>query len=222
VSDMAAGRIFKAGPRAVLAGDGALIMAAACAVLAPLASLLEGATFPLMAVGLLAPLLAWRLHGRRVDGPATGGAVLGYLAGVGLTLGLLGLLALVMLALSAAGLPEVTSGSSAGNLAISIVIVVMCAAVALWLCGDAVRDLSAKRREHVWLDVARFVATVAIAAYFVGVLVSATGSSGFDSTGAVLSVGGCGVVGAAVVTAADLMVKRHEQQAGGGRLLSGV
>lgn len=219
---MAAGRTLHVGPRAVLAGDGALIMAAACAILAPLSSLLEGAVFPLMAVGLLAPLLAWRLHGRRVDGPATGGAVLGYLAGVGMTLGLLGLLALVMLALSAAGLPEVMSGSSTGNLVIALIVVVVCAVVAVWLDSDALRDLSAKRREHVWLDVARVAATVAIAAYFVGVAVWAAGSSGFDSTGAVLSVGGCGVVGAAVVTIADLMVKRHEQRVGGGHLLSGV
>jgi hypothetical protein len=197
-------------------------MAAACAVLAPLASLAEWATIPLMAIGLLAPLLAWRLHRRRVDRPATGGAVIGYLAGVGLALGLLGLLALVMLVLSAVGFPEVMSGSSTGNLVISLIVVAVCAVVAVWLDVDALRDLSAKRREHVWLDVARLAATVLVVAYFVGVVVVAARSSAFDSTGAVLSIGGCGVVGAAVVTAADLMVKRHEQRVGGGHLLSGT
>jgi hypothetical protein len=219
---MATGRTIHLGPRAYLAGDGALIMAAACAVLAPLAALLEWATIPLMAIGLLAPLLAWRLHGRQVDGPATGGAVLGYLAGVGLALGALGLLALVMLALSAVGFSSVMSGSTTGNLVISGVIVAVCLLVAVWLDVDALRDLSAKRREHVWLDAARIGGTVAIVSYFVGAVVWAAGSSGFDYTGAILSVAGCGVVGAAVVTAADLMVKRHEQRAGGGRLLSGV
>jgi hypothetical protein len=219
---MATGRTIHMGPRAYLAGDGALIMAAACAVLAPLASLLEWATIPLMAIGLLAPLLAWRLHGRQVDRPATGGAVLGYLAGVGLALGALGLLALVMLALSAIGFSSVMSGSTTGNLVISGVIVAVCLIVAVWLDVDALRDLSAKRREHVWLDVARIGGTVAVVAYFVGAIVWAAGSSDFDYTGAILSVAGCGVVGAAVVTAADLMVKRHEQRVGGGRLLSGV
>ena len=59
---MRAARILHVGPRAGLAGDGALVMVAACAVLAPIAGVLEGGALPLVAVGLLAPLLAWRLH----------------------------------------------------------------------------------------------------------------------------------------------------------------
>ena len=94
-SVMATARTFKVGPRALLAGDGGLLMAGACAVLAPLAFLNEGATIPLMLVGLLAPMLAWWVHGRLVDGTATLGAVLGVVAGAAIAVALLLLGALV-------------------------------------------------------------------------------------------------------------------------------
>ena len=218
---MASARTFKLGPRAVLAGDGALLMAGACAVLAPLAALFEAAAIPLMVVGLLAPLLAWWLHGRRVDRTATGGAVLGYLAGVGLALGLLGLMALVMLALTAVGLYD--TGDDPGKVVGDriAVIVVGYLALAAWLDVDALRDLAAQRRAHARLDVARLVATAAGVAYIVGVIVSATGHPQYDYIGAILSIGGCGVVGAVVVTVADMMVRRHERR-GHGQLVSGA
>jgi hypothetical protein len=219
---MASARTSKVGPRAVLAGDGALLMAGACAVLAPLAALFEAAAIPLMVVGLLAPLLAWWLHGRRVDRTATGGAVLGYLAGVGLALGLLGLMALVMLALIAVGLSATgdDAGKALGQISV-VVIVVGYLAVAAWLDVDALRDLATQRREHAGLDVARLVASVAGVAYLVGVTVSATGHPEYDYIGGILSLGGCGIVGAVVVTVADLMVRRHERR-GHGQLVAGV
>jgi len=218
---MEASRILTA-ERAGLAGDGALIMAAACAVLAPLASLYQGATFPLMAIGLLAPLLVWRLHGRRVDGPATSGAVLGYLTGVGLALGLLALLAVVGLILMAVGLSDVMNDTDTGTRIVVGIVVATFLALAVWLDVDALRDLSAKRREHVSLDVARLVATAAGAVYIGGAVAAAMGPGDFDYAGAILSMGGCGVVGAAVVTVADLWVRRHGQRAGDGHLLTGV
>jgi len=94
-------------------------------------------------------------------------------------------------------------------------------AVAVWLDVDALRDLSAKRREHAWLDVARLVATVAGVAYLVGATVWATEHPEFDYIGALLSLGGCGIVGAAVVTVADMDV-RHDEQRSHGPLVSGV
>jgi len=210
---MASARTFKVGPRAVLAGDGALLMAAACAVLAPLGYLFEGVAIPLMVVGLLAPLLAWRLHGRRVDRTATGGAVLGYLAGAGLTLGLVVLTVLVILALTAVGLSatSVDAGRVLGQIQV-VVIAVAYLALAAWLDVDALRDLAAQRRAHAGLDVARLVATVAGVAYLVGVVVWATGQPQFDYIGALLSLGGCGVVGAAVVTVADLVARSSERR----------
>ena len=219
---MASARTFKLRPHALLAGDGALLMAAACAVLAPLAYLYEAATFPLMVVGLLAPLLVWWLHGRRVDRTATGGAVLGYLAGVGLALGLVALTVIVLLTLTAVGLSATSddAGKLLGQIQV-VVIAVAYLALAAWLDVVALRDLAAKRREHVRLDVARLVATVAGVAYLAGVIVWATGHPQFDYIGAGLSVGGCGIVGAAVVTVADVMVKSHEQRSHG-QLVSGV
>ena len=144
---MASARASKLRPQALLAGDGALLMAAACAVLAPLAYLFEAAAIPLMVVGLLAPLLVWWLHGRRVDRTATGGAVLGYLAGVGLALGLAVLTAIVILALTAVGLSASAddTGRVLGQIQI-VVIAVAYLALAAWLDLDALRDLAAQRR----------------------------------------------------------------------------
>ena len=219
---MTSARTLKLGPYAVLAGDGALFMAAACAVLAPLATLSEVAAFPLMAVGLLAPLLVWWLHRRRVDRTATGGAVLGYLVGAGVALGLVALTVIVLLALTVVGVSA--ASDDAGRLLGQIQVVVIALAflaLAAWLDVDALRDLFAKRRAHVWLDIARLVATVAGVAYLGGVVVWATGHPQFDYIGMILSFGGCGIVGASVVTVADVMVKRHEH-GNHGRLVSGA
>lgn len=220
--EMKAVRVFRVGPRAGLAGDGALIMAAACAVLAPLATLVQSAFVPLMAIGLLAPLLVWRLHARRVDGPATTGALLGYAAGIGFALVLLLVIGGIARALTALGLPTGDNGSGVGGPVLAGMVVAAFLILAVWLDIDALRDLFSKPREQVWLDVARLVATAAGVAYFVGVFLWAAASPGFDYIAAALSVGGCGAVGAAVVTVADVMVRRRGQQAGDGRLLSGV
>jgi hypothetical protein len=219
---MASARAFNVGRRAVLAGDGALLMASACAVLAPLAYLLEPAAIPLMAVGLLAPLLAWWLHGRHVDRTATGGAVVGYLAGVAFALGLVLLTVIVMVLITAVGLSATMddAGKVLGQIQV-VVIAVAYLALAAWLDVDALRDFAPKRRAHVRIDVVRLVATVAGVAYLAGVVVWATAHPEFDSIGAILSLGGCGIVGAAVVTVADLMVENHERRSHG-RLVSGV
>ena len=84
-----------------------------------------------------------------------------------------------------------------------------------WLDVDALRDLSPRRREHAWLDVARLVATVAIVAYLVGVYAWATASPEHDYVGAILSLMGCGIVGAAVVTVADVLVRSRERRSHG-------
>ena len=219
---MASARTFKVGPRALLAGDGGLLMAAACAVSAPLGYLFEGAAIPLMVVGLLAPLLVWWLHGCRVDRMATGGAVLGYLAGVMLLLVLMMLTVLVILTLTAVGLSatSVDAGKVLGQIQV-VAIAVAYLALAERLDVIALRDLAAQRREHARLDVARLVATVAGVAYLVGVIVWAMGHPEFDYIGMILSLGGCGIVGAAVVTVADMNV-RHDERRSHGHLVSGV
>jgi hypothetical protein len=213
---MASARTFNVGRRAVLAGDGALLMASVCAVLAPLAYLVEPAAIPLLAVGLLAPLLVWWLHGRHIDRTATGGAAIGYLAGVAFALGLVLLTVIVMVLITAIGLSGSMddAGKTLGQIQV-VVIAVAYLALAVWLDIDAVRDLAPKRRAHVRLDAARLVATVAGVAYLAGVVVWASAHPEFDSIGAILSLGACGVVGAAVVTVADLMVANHERRSHG-------
>ena len=219
---MATARTSKVGPRALLAGDGGLLTAAAGAVLAPLGYLFEGAAIPLMVVGLLAPLLAWWLHGCRVDRPATGGALLGVLAGVVLLFVLLMLTVLVILTLTAVGLSAtaVDAGRLLGQVQV-VVIALAYLALAAWLDVEALRDLAAPRRAHAGLDVARRRASAAGVAYLVGVIVWATGHPEFDSVGMILSLGGCGIVGAAVVTVADMGVG-HDGQRSHGHLVSGV
>jgi hypothetical protein len=172
----------------------------------------------------LGPLIAWRLHERRVDGSATSGAVLGCIAGVVVVLWVV-LPAAWILAYGVSALSTVVGLSvtkDAATIAIGVATAVTCLAVGAWLDVDALRDLSPQRRGHVWLDVARLVATVAYLAYAMGVIILVAAGSGPDAgMHVVLLVSAPGTVGAAVVTVADVMVRRDEQR-GHGRLISGV
>jgi hypothetical protein len=228
-SVIASARTFKLGPRALLAGDGGLLMAAASAVVMGLVSLVGSVPHaPIvawsigMAIAVFAPLLAWRLHGRRADGSATGGALLGYITGGVLLFLLLMLGAIVARIVTVVGLFATAddAGKVVGLIAV-VAIVVAYLAVVVWLNVDALRDLSPQRREHAWLDVARLVATVAFVAYLVGVIVWAAGPSDVDDVGLILLLVAPGTVGAAVVTVADLMV-RHDEQRSHGHLISGA
>jgi hypothetical protein len=218
---MASARTFKVGPRRILAGDGGLVTAGAFVVVLGLGPLL-GADSPVSNVALLvgiaaalclAPLLAWRLHGRHVDGTSTGGALLGYLAGAVLVSVYMLLAVVFEWVFTTVGLyaAEDHPESVVGLIATAAAIVAYLA-VAAWLDVDAVRDLSPKRREHAWLDVARLAASVAFVAYLVGVTVRATGDSEFDYVGPTLVLVAAGAVGAAAVTVADRMVRRGEQR----------
>jgi hypothetical protein len=228
-SAMASARTVKVGPRAVLAGDGGLLMTAACALVMGLASLLGSVPHaPIvawtigMAVAVFAPLLAWRLHRRHADGSATGGALLGYIAGGVLLFILLMLGAIVARIATAVGLFGTAddAGNVVGVIAV-VAIVVAYLVVVAWLDVDALRDLSPKRHEHAWLDIVRLVATGAFVAYLVGVIVWATGASDVDDVGLTLLLVAPGAIGAAVVTVADMIVRRDEQRSHG-NLISGV
>ena len=106
---------------------------------------------------------------------------------------------------------SVDAGRLLGQIQV-VVIGVAFLALAAWLDVGALRDLLAKRREHVGLDVARLLATLAGVAYLVGVIAWAAGHPEFDYIGALLSLGGCGIVGGAVVTVADLIVSDRERR----------
>jgi hypothetical protein len=104
------------------------------------------------------------LHGRRADGSATCGALLGYLTRALHLFLLLMLGAIAARIATAVGLFATAddAGNAAGLTAV-VAIVVACLAVVVWLTST-LRDLSPKRREHAWIDVARLVATVAFVA----------------------------------------------------------
>ena len=127
-----------------------------------------------LVVAVCAPLAAWRLHARRVDGSSTAGAVLGDFAGFASLWVVLPVAWL--LGHAAAGVVSLAGGSMSwghGAGAVGIVAAAVFLAAAVWLDVGAVRDLM-RARDHVWLDVARVAATAAYAGYVVGVIVLVT------------------------------------------------
>jgi hypothetical protein len=212
---MASVRTFKVGPRTVLASDGGLFAAGAVGIILGLNAI--GVPMPAfvgVAALLLAPLLAWYLHGRHVDGMATVGAILGFVAGVGALFAALAVGAL--LGMSNAHIP------AAVWVALGIVGAVYLVAI-VWLDIDALRDLSSKRREHAWLDILRLLTTVAYIAFVAGWAIWAVGSLTPDVDRVPLLVFpvGPGILGAAAVAIAELAVRRHEQRSHG-HLASGA
>lgn len=228
---MASTRTPEEESRAALAGDGGLFLAAIFAAMLGLANLVGSGSHAsnvvwgaLGAVALCAgPVIAWRLHGRRVDGSATGGALLGYLAGAVILFVLIMLGALAARLVHLIGLYDTVDDAQQGvGLVLGIALAVGYLAVAVWLDADALRDLSAAQRRHVPLDIVRLVATLAYAAYAVGVIVVvAAGDDSQAGMSTFLLLAVPGAVGAAVVTAADMLVRRDEERSHG-HLISGA
>jgi len=232
---MKATRRFRVGPRTILAGDGGLLtsgaLAAAGGLVVALRSTLHTPTVGVgalcLVVAVCAPLAAWRLHARRVDGSSIAGAVLGDMAGFASLWVVLPVAWL--LGHAAAGVVSLAGGSMSwgqGAGAVGIVAAAIFLAAAVWLDAGAVRDLM-RARDHVWLAVARLAATASYAGYVVVVIVLVTlrpgspqddGNAGMET---VLFLVMPVVFGVAVVTGADLMV-RHEQKRPRGRFISGV
>jgi hypothetical protein len=219
---MASIRTLTTGRRAVLAGDGGLLTAAAFAAVLGLAAAIGSgshvsnvaAGLGMAAAGVLGPLTAWRLHQGRIDGSATSGALLGCIAGVALAWVILSAAWILASALSALGTAVGLSVTkSAGATAVGIAVAIAYLAVAGRLDVDALRDLSLRRRRHVWLDIVRLVATALYAAYVVGVItLVVAGSDSGAGMYAVLLLTVPGAAGAAVVTAADVMVRRDARR----------
>ena len=145
------------------------------------------------AAALLGPLLAWRLHGRPLDGTATLGALLGFVIGVVIVVTIIPLFLVAVAFLGAI----------------------------VWVDAEALRDLSPQRRAHLWLDITRLLATLVQAAYLVGVIVYARGTSDVDGVGFLLLLVAPATVGAAVVTVAGMLVRSSGQRSGG-HLISGA
>ena len=230
---MRAARKPRVGPRTILAGDGGLLTVGALASAAGLAVALRSVLHvPTVGVGVLglavvvgAPLAAWHLHGRRVDGTSTAGAVLGDIAGFAslwVVLPVGGLLGHAVADVVSLAGGSMSWGQGAG--AVGIAAAALFLAAAVWLDVRAARDLLGAR-EHVWLNVARLAATAAFAAYVIGVIVLVTLKPGLpqDQRNAgmetILFLLMPVVFGAAAVTGADLMV-RHDHKGPRGRLIS--
>ena len=145
------------------------------------------------AAALLGPLLAWRLHRRPLDGTATLGALLGFFVGVVIVVTIIPLFLVAAAFLGAI----------------------------VWVDAEALRDLSPQRRAHLRLDIARLLATLVQAAYLVGVIVYARGTSDVDGVGVLSLLVAPAAVGAAVVTVAGMLVKSSERRSGG-HLISGA
>ncbi len=216
---MASARMFTLGPRALLAGDAGLLTAAAASFVLEPSALGDSRPvflgfialpFQLALVGLLLlPLLAWWLHGRRVDGGATVGAILGFVVGGLVVFGVmaLGVAVRAVFGLSGTGVPLVVVVATAVLVAAYLI------AMAL-LDLDALRDLATGRRSHVPLDVLRLLATVAYVVVVAAVLVWALGSPApeTDRVPILVFLWGPGAMGVAAVAVADLMVRRHERR----------
>lgn len=152
----------------------------------------------LLAGGILGPVLAWLLYGRRL----TVVTVLGGLVGVAIGGAALPLFAALSFLL---GLPLklVTPSEFAGPLAMLALVSVGVVAVIVWLLADGARDL-AGARVHVRLDLARIASAVlfaVIAAVCVYLIFAAPGP---EQGEAVIWVMAGSATGAGVVAGADL------------------
>lgn len=206
--------------RAILAADGCLLTAGAfglgtalSAAMDSLAGVSAAGRGPTDAVGMViltiswligvagffvGPLVAWLLHGRRVDWVASLGALAGFV------LGGAAVYAATMLAALVTWIVFRVTGSELGG-AVAFLTVTMLAllALAVWLSVDAIRDLSPNRREHVGLDVARLLAAVLVIGFSIGVYaVTTTMQGGFDPEALAFMIA-AGIAGGVVVAAAD-------------------
>ena len=194
---MASARTLKVGPRTVLAGDGGLFTAGVVGIVVGLNAI--GAWTPTVvgfAAVLLAPLLAWYLHGRHVGGMATLGAVLGFIAGIVALFAVLGVG--VLFGMSNTHIPAAVWVGLG-------ILGAVCLVAIVWLDVDALRDLSSRRREHLWLDILRLLATAIYVAFVAGWTVWAAGSltPEVDRVPLLLVPVGPGVLGAAAVAIAE-------------------
>lgn len=151
-----------------------------------------------LAVVLLCPLAAWRLHGRGVERRTVPGVA------VGLLLSVLVVWALVVVVGGLSILVARALGDtvSAGMVAL-LVTGVLCVSLVVWLVADALRDL-ARAHRHVGLDLGRLAATVVAATTGAGVAVWAVLNPGQDPTELLAFALAIGVVGAVAALGADV------------------
>lgn len=205
---------------ALLIGDGFLITAAVASVgigisfgLSELQSVLGdiaiavGSGLLMWASGVAGVVVAWLLHGRRIDGPVVIGGLAGAVAG-GFAVPALAAVSYLL------GLPLglVTDSEFAGPLALLVLIAIAVAVLVAWLVADAVRDLAGARRAHVRLDVARIAAATALLVLVAVSVYLVFAQPAPEQGEAPIFALAAGLVGAGVVAGADLATVVIERQ----------
>jgi hypothetical protein len=140
---------------AAAVGGAALGLVTLLSELVPDAGWYEPASVAVMvAVVLICPWVAWRLHGRRTSRSTVPGAAVGVLFAGLVVLATTWVVGGIALAVS-----WVTGDAVSMGVTAFVVTALAVLALVVWLDTDAVRDL-ARARHHVRLDVGRIAATV--------------------------------------------------------------
>lgn len=181
-------------PRLTLVGDAALltagVWAASTGVVAAVVPFVAPGTYDwtdasmwALVAGLVAgPLSAWLLHGRRMSWPATGGVMLGYVAGVGAMAALFLLFGAMAEAGRSAGwfpLRGQQAEEAVGLVLLSVGLAAFLVA-AVWLDMGAASDMAAHPHARLRLDIARVAASAAFVVYCVVLLIQAFSEKGVN------------------------------------------
>jgi len=206
--------------RIALAGDACLLTAAAFGLVvgalgvafAPQAepaeaeawvSLLSGVLS--LAVMILGPLAAWRLHGRRLTWMAVLGAVLGGFVGSNIV----GMLVMLIFAPLGWLVSQLGGSEFAGLIAMVVVVGGSFVALLLWLVTNGVRDLSPSRRVHPRLDIVRVVSAAALVVFALGVALWTANHPGGESGEAIIFAMLAGLVAVLAVAGAEVATRVH-------------
>jgi len=206
--------------RVALAGDACLLTAAAFglvvgalgAAFAPQAEPAEGVAWVSLlsgvlslAVVILGPLAAWRLHGRRLTWMVVLGAVLGGFVGSNIV----GMLVMVVFAPLGWLVSQLGGSDFAGLIAMVVIVGGAFVSLLVWLVTDGVRDLSPSRRVHPRLDAVRVVSAAVLVVFALGVALWTANHPGGESGEAVIFAMLAGLVAALAVAGAEIAARAH-------------
>jgi drug/metabolite transporter (DMT)-like permease len=164
-----------------------------------------------LAVVIVGPLVAWRLHGRpltwiAVLGAVVGGFVLGNVVGILVMLVFVPLVWLVS---------SVSSSEFGGLIAVLVLVGAAFVALLVWLVADGVRDLPLSRRVHLRLDVVRFISVAVLVIFAIGVALWTARHPGDESGEAIIFAVMAGVGAAMIVTGAEAATSLAAQKKAG-------
>lgn len=206
--------------RVALAGDACLLTAAAfglvmgalAVALAPQPEPAEGMAWVSLlsavlslAVVILGPLVAWRLHGRRLSWMAALGAALGAFVGSNIV----GMLVMLVFAPLGWLVSQLGGSEFAGLMAMVVVVGGAFVALLVWLVTNGVRDLSPSRRVHPRMDIVRVISAAALVVFAIGVALWTADHPGGESGEAIIFAMLAGLVAALAVAGAEVATRTH-------------